>query len=95
MVALFKGKAALKSDKPAEQAALTPLVVTRPVQAGASFAPRPPAASAPLSAEQLRAKIAETAYGLYLQRGCAEGHDREDWLAAERKVLSKPAIPGK
>ena len=32
--------------------------------------------------------IAQRAYDLYQQRGCAAGCDVEDWLQAEREVLS-------
>lgn len=34
-----------------------------------------------------RARVAERAYALYLSRGGAHGHDREDWHAAERELL--------
>jgi DUF2934 family protein len=30
--------------------------------------------------------IAERAYQIYLDRGCADGFDREDWLRAEREL---------
>ena len=30
--------------------------------------------------------ISETAYGMYVQRGYEDGHDQEDWLAAEAAV---------
>ena len=29
------------------------------------------------------------AYYLYLQRGCENGHDQEDWLRAEAEVFGK------
>ncbi len=32
--------------------------------------------------------IAKLAYGFYVQRGCEDGHDLDDWLKAER-VLSE------
>jgi hypothetical protein len=35
--------------------------------------------------------IAERAYEIYVERGCADGFDREDWLRAERELKS-PAI---
>jgi len=38
---------------------------------------------------ELRHRIAEKAYELYQQRGCVHGHDGEDWLEAERLVLSE------
>jgi hypothetical protein len=31
-------------------------------------------------------QIAQRAYQLYLARGQAEGHDREDWLKAEKQL---------
>lgn len=30
--------------------------------------------------------IREVAYGYFVERGCAEGHDLDDWLMAEQKV---------
>ena len=36
--------------------------------------------------DALRRRIAEKAYGLYLGRDRAPGHDLEDWLQAERLV---------
>jgi DUF2934 family protein len=30
--------------------------------------------------------IAKRAYGFYLERGCAPGYDREDWLRAEHEL---------
>ena len=37
----------------------------------------------------LRQRIAEKAYGLYECGGCCHGRDLEDWLEAERLVLSE------
>jgi hypothetical protein len=31
-------------------------------------------------------EIARRAYDLYLDRGCEDGHDVEDWLQAEREL---------
>ena len=39
--------------------------------------------------EVLRQRIAEKAYELYEKRGPSHGHDLDDWLAAERLVLSE------
>ncbi len=39
--------------------------------------------------EVLRGRIAEKAYGLYEKRGCCHGYDMDDWLEAERLVLSE------
>lgn len=33
-------------------------------------------------------KVQETAYHLYVARGCAHGYDVEDWIAAEQIVKS-------
>jgi hypothetical protein len=32
--------------------------------------------------------VARRAYELYLQRGCSHGQDWDDWLSAERQLLS-------
>lgn len=39
----------------------------------------------------LQEEIAKVAYELYLRRGCAHGHDLDDWLEAERIVLARHA----
>ena len=36
--------------------------------------------------EDFYQKVQETAYQLYVARGCAHGYDVEDWLAAEQIV---------
>ena len=38
------------------------------------------------STEAFYQKVQETAYELYVARGCAHGYDVEDWLAAEQIV---------
>ncbi len=45
-------------------------------------APRPDAA-------ELHRLVAETAYRLWQERGCREGHDRDDWAEAERIILER------
>lgn len=35
--------------------------------------------------------IRQTAYALYMARGCVEGQAMEDWLTAEAQFLSAPA----
>jgi hypothetical protein len=35
------------------------------------------------------AEIRHRAYELYQERGCVSGHEREDWLIAEREVMSR------
>jgi hypothetical protein len=42
-----------------------------------------------LEGAALRERIAGTAYELYVQRGGAPGHDVEDWLKAEQRVLDE------
>jgi hypothetical protein len=42
--------------------------------------------------DDLRARIVELAYMLYEQRGRQDGHDLEDWLEAERQVVSNAAM---
>ncbi len=37
----------------------------------------------------LEAEIRRRAYQLYEQRGCMPGHENEDWLVAEREILSR------
>ncbi|GEM_PF-1684977 len=46
-----------------------------------------PAASAASSLDYQ--EVAKVAYELYLQRGCANGHDLEDWLKAETLVRQR------
>ncbi|MGQ9572827.1 MAG: DUF2934 domain-containing protein [Dehalococcoidia bacterium] len=44
--------------------------------------------------------IARRAYQIFVSRGCTDGHDVEDWLAAETQLQqeragkAKPATPG-
>lgn len=40
--------------------------------------------------DELQERIAERAYELYLKRGCREGCDVEDWVDAEREILTVP-----
>jgi len=37
----------------------------------------------------LEAQIRQRAYELYEQRGCAPGHENEDWFRAEHEVLAR------
>ncbi len=43
--------------------------------------------NAPLAPEQIQDAIRLKAYELYMQRGCQNGNDFQDWLAAEQLVL--------
>jgi len=40
--------------------------------------------------DERQERIAKRAYELYLERGCREGCDMEDWVDAEREVLTVP-----
>lgn len=41
--------------------------------------------------EQLEDKIRQRAYELYERRGSGDGHDLEDWLAAESELSGSMA----
>ncbi len=43
--------------------------------------------NAQLAPEQVQDAIRLKAYELYMQRGCQDGNDFQDWLAAEQLVL--------
>lgn len=43
----------------------------------------------PIDVEALRAMIVEAAYLKAENRGFAPGHEMEDWLEAEKEILSK------
>jgi hypothetical protein len=45
-----------------------------------------PLAKPTMSTEDYHQKVQETAYHLFLARGCAHGYDVEDWMAAEQIV---------
>lgn len=47
-----------------------------------------PMAQTVYSPEEFNQKVQETAYQLFLARGCAHGNDVEDWFAAEQIVKS-------
>jgi len=42
----------------------------------------------------LQEEIRRRAYELYLQRGSTPGNESDDWLVAEREVLSRAASAG-
>ena len=48
-----------------------------------------PARHARPSFDDLHARIATRAYELYVQRGCREACAEEDWLDAEREIVSR------
>ena len=39
-----------------------------------------------MSDKELNRRIAERAYFLYLERGKIHGHDRDDWIRAEKEI---------
>lgn len=54
---------------------------------------RPQAVGGLAADEEIRTRIEKLAYELYQRRGRQDGHDRQDWLEAERLTLSQPAAP--
>jgi hypothetical protein len=58
-------------------------------QAGATTSISKPARHKQLSFDDLHAHIATRAYELYAQRGFREGCAEEDWLDAEREIVSR------
>ena len=50
--------------------------------------PNPDQGSLELTEQYIRLR----AYLLYEQRGCENGHDVEDWLAAEAEILGKKSV---
>ena len=69
---------------------------SRKVSSGKTIKPKKDRETAPTGAESqhryyedLGARLAERAYELYVRRGYEDGHDLEDWLAAERQILPK------
>lgn len=44
-----------------------------------------------LASTAFRDRVSQLAYQFYLRRGQVPGHDRDDWFAAERIVLSQLA----
>ena len=63
-----------------------PVVVNQLTTAASS---RRPASDARPLFDDLHARITSRAYELYLQRGCREGCAEEDWLDAEREMMSR------
>ena len=39
-------------------------------------------------------KIAEKAYQKYIERGCLDGYDQQDWFEAEQAVKNAKKKPG-
>jgi hypothetical protein len=42
-----------------------------------------------LLSDDLRARIAARAYSFYARRGYEDGYDLQDWLEAERRILTE------
>ena len=42
-----------------------------------------------LHSDDLRARVAAQAYSFYERRGYEDGYDLEDWLEAERRILTE------
>lgn len=55
---------------------------------GTAVPQQEPARHARPSFDDLHARITTRAYELYVQRGCREGCAEEDWLEAEREIVS-------
>jgi hypothetical protein len=51
-----------------------------------------PIRSAPATEVNSQAEVASEAYGLFLERGGAHGHDVEDWLRAEQILRERRSI---
>jgi hypothetical protein len=81
----------MKSQKAQEAGERKP----RPVAANQfdTATPSRPARHARPSFDDLHARIATRAYELYVQRGCREACAVEDWLDAEREIVSRE-FPG-
>ncbi len=43
--------------------------------------------------DAIQERIAARAYELYLQRGQVQGHNMDDWLEAERQVVTRLEMP--
>jgi hypothetical protein len=78
----------MKSQKTKEtRESKLPLVVVN--QPGTAAPTSKPVRHARPSFDDLHAHIATRAYELYVQRGCREGCAVEDWLEAEREIVSR------
>ena len=64
--------------------AITPATESTPRPVGQQSAPTDHPCQ-----DELYMRIAKRAYEMYLRRGNEEGHALEDWLEAEREVLSQ------
>ncbi len=95
----LKKAAAKKPTKTADGGKITQkpkAIPRRKVSSGKTIKSKKDHVTAPTRAESqhryfedLGSRIAKRAYELYAQRGQEHGHDFEDWLEAERQILSK------
>jgi hypothetical protein len=46
------------------------------------------------SPHHMRDEVELRAYQIYIERGCPDGHDVDDWLQAEHELLEKYANVG-
>ena len=53
-----------------------------------ALAPKPDGVIVVIPIDQ---RIRQRAYELYVQRGCTDGHDLDDWLQAEREIKGTEA----
>ncbi|TVQ61368.1 MAG: DUF2934 domain-containing protein [Phycisphaerales bacterium] len=93
-------KPSAEARSPAPQAAATLKTTEKPARRGGSrkveaHAPEAEALdrAVPFGSVELKVptheQIAARAYELYLERGCEDGHAQEDWVRAERELLSR------
>lgn len=67
----------------------TPRIAPAAVEVAATKAVKPApvkAAPAPVKAAPTREQIAKRAYEIFLARGQAHGHEKDDWAQAEREL---------
>jgi DUF2934 family protein len=58
---------------------------------GKAWEKKSPVQTQPVSSSTgLSERIAQRAYELYKERGFVDGHDIDDWLKAEREILTGP-----
>ena len=62
-------------------------VITMPAAASPEISKNAPSPSpTPID---LQAQIRQRAYALYVEQGCTPGHETEDWIKAEREILTQ------
>lgn len=65
------------------------LIEHRPADVSQEIEAAPGASPGEVDPAALRSLTEEIAYDRYLQRGCADGSDLDDWLAAEREARAR------